>query len=545
MPASASQPSTAAEPGTLATAPSPRASPTRITLTPTATGGAQADHGQPAAKRRRIEQVNETPVSAGDDLAGHDEALPSTEAGDEGRSASAQATEPLPSRVYSRAIIRSPPPAPPVKRKSSKLSAERRGKQRVSDRTMDPVGSNTAGHNAARRRNAAKARKSKSSRGVATMQNVEEAAEELVAAAIGKEKGRTRKTRITTPDNAESVRIISSEVLMSELTKNLRMGRKSTREAELQEMDQAAKEKRRQHRKCRQNGVAQAPLEDPTNDATEETADERLERMASQNRASRAVPNTIIVNGQIRIDESSLQIDRHAAAAAERNAEQLEALDETELTRRVTSSTWLKRDRSGGWGEVLTDQFYEGLRMFGTDFYMISKMFPGKTRHSVKLKFNREEREDPMRIENTLKGERKLVNMDEYQNVTHTVYSDPKEVEREMEEDRKMIEEEQAIVKAAMDEVLKQRADEAAAEAEAADNHSSGKENQVGEEGEGDANADTETRRAPMMKKGRNRVEQAKTKPKGRRKRAAKGARASTNKVRAGAEDTIAGPTES
>ena len=62
------------------------------------------------------------------------------------------------------------------------------------------------------------------------------------------------------------------------------------------------------------------------------------------------------------------------------------------------------RSKSDPWGEEETDRFYEALSMFGTDFFIISTLFPGKTRKMIKAKFVREERLDPPRINDALLG---------------------------------------------------------------------------------------------------------------------------------------------
>ena len=232
-------------------------------------------------------------------------------------------------------------------------------------------------------------------------------------------------------------------------------------------MQEAEKDKKKLARKKAREGNTEEPA--PENEEPAETAEGRLERLAQERRRStsleRAAPRTIIIDGQIQLDEASLVIDRHARAARDREVDVVDFIDENELTRRVNSNSWLKVDRSGGWNEALTEQFYEGLRMFGTDFHMISKMFPGRTRHAVKLKFNKEEKCNAWRIESTLKGEKLAVDMDEYSKLTNTVFSDPKDLDREMADDKKKIEEEEAQAKAAMEEAEKERADHAAREA--------------------------------------------------------------------------------
>ena len=315
------------------------------------------------------------------------------------------------------------------------------------------------------------------------------------------EPGRRGRRRVPTPENAEIVEIAPGLVKMADLCKDLRTGKKSKRETALQELDWTEVVRKQRERK---RAVAAGEMPPP------ETVDEMLERVGRERERdqemAQAVPKTIIVNGEIQLDQSSLQIDRHANAQAERAAEQMEVVDESELTRRVTAGSWLKREKTESWDEENTDLFYDGLRMFGTDFEMISKMFPGRTRRAIKLKFCKEEKLDMERIKETLLGGRIPVDMARFERLSNTIYKDPKELEREMAEDRKRLEEEQAKEKEAMDEALAQRAAEAAAEGAAVGNDSSTKENEFGGVVEGSAPAKGKKGRKAGVKKkaGRN-----------------------------------------
>lgn len=316
-------------------------------------------------------------------------------------------------------------------------------------------------------------------------QSIEDAAAEVVADAIQgsskdlKKRGRRRR-RAPTPEGAETMKIMPSEVRMMDLCRDGGTGRKSEREKELEELERAEfiRNKQRQLNEVMSGteGDSQAtPLE------STEVPQERLDRQREQEESvAHNVPNTVIVNGQIQIDETSLEIDRHAAAALERNAEQLDAVDETDMTRKINSATWLKRDKSGGWNEMLTDRFYDGLRMFGTDFEMISKMFPGRTRHKIKLKFCKEEKVNGDRIKATLLGEKLAVDLPELEKMAGTEFDDPEELERDLEEDRIRLQEETAAEKQALDEAKRERQEQIAAEQAATENDSSAKENRRG-----------------------------------------------------------------
>ncbi|KAF9673368.1 hypothetical protein SADUNF_Sadunf10G0016700 [Salix dunnii] len=60
---------------------------------------------------------------------------------------------------------------------------------------------------------------------------------------------------------------------------------------------------------------------------------------------------------------------------------------------RAPNSRWSKQD---------TELFYEGIQQFGTDLSMIQHFFPGRTRHQVKLKYKKEERQNPLRLHEAL-----------------------------------------------------------------------------------------------------------------------------------------------
>ncbi|KAF9884363.1 Transcription factor TFIIIB component B [Aspergillus nanangensis] len=265
--------------------------------------------------------------------------------------------------------------------------------------------------------------------------------DESVARITKPRKPRTRKKREPTPEDSEQVEIAPAVIKMSELCKDLRTGKKSTREIELRKMEQAELERKQ---KAQQEGNAKEPTPAKQNDEGSSAA-------TNQN-LPQAGPQMRIVNGEIVLDTASLQVDRHADAA--RNVE-LEDVIENSLTRRINQATYGKRSKTESWDEDLTDLFYRGLRMFGTDFMMISKLFPGRSRRQIKLKFNNEERRDPERIKETLLGPREVIDITTYSEMTNTIYDDPKIIEKELEEEKKRIEEQHAKEKQAQEELLR------------------------------------------------------------------------------------------
>ncbi|XP_029129721.1 uncharacterized protein LOC109810960 isoform X3 [Cajanus cajan] len=57
--------------------------------------------------------------------------------------------------------------------------------------------------------------------------------------------------------------------------------------------------------------------------------------------------------------------------------------------------SFMEKAPRGKWSKQDTGLFYEAVRELGTDFSMIQQLFPGKTRHQIKLKYKKEERENP------------------------------------------------------------------------------------------------------------------------------------------------------
>ena len=487
------------------TTPTPQPSPSPQRASPH-----EKETEQRAAKRRRISTSAAVHESQDPDTTSYNGDVPAGTTSEPTLDAASGSA--APSQIYSQPIRQSIEPVHAGAAKKPRISKQAKAKKQAIEARAAEVIADAVSE---RPRKGKKARKPHSSRPTGTdeaPQTVDHSTTEVVGGGVTEKKSkRKRKKREGTPEGAEDVQINPSQVTMSDLT-DVRTGRRSSRDKEIQLMQAAGKDKKKMARKKALEGIAEEP-QPPQDEASTETSQERLERLARERHRSpsydRAVPNTIIVDGQIQLDESTLVIDRHARAARVREVEAEDPVDETELTRRITSGSWLKVDKSGGWNEALTDQFYDGLRMFGTDFYMISKMFPGRTRHSVKLKFNKEEKLNGWKIEATLKGEKLPVDLDDFSKVSNTVFSDPKDLDREMEEDRQRIEKEEALAKAALEEAEKERADQAAREAAADGEDSSSKENEAGGENSRDVTMKRKQRRRKKLKvvaKGKNKT---------------------------------------
>ncbi|KAL6713060.1 hypothetical protein ACLMJK_009181 [Lecanora helva] len=446
----------------------------------------------PAAKRRRLEEPPQHSPNASHSL------------GEKSANVAISATE-----LNGEAAVRPSNHANANSASSSnsrsnnpQVSAQAKGKGRAQESTAETVaGANqTKSAKPKRSRTSAKSKAADGADGVASNvpagpaaeskrkhkrrkpnQSTQDAAAEIVEDAVqgGSRQSKKRgRKRAVTPDGADAEVISPSKMTMADLCKDGRIGRKSQREKDLAEHERAEFVRRKQQELQELMGEA-ATASQPGN--TENTTNRQSEREESvSSNIVHNVANTVLVNGKIVIDETSLQIDRHAAAAAEREAQQPETVEENELTHKINYGSFLKRDTGGGWNALLTERFYDGLRMFGTDFQMISKMFPGRTRHKIKLKFVKEEKLNYDKIKAALLGEKLPVDLPELEKMAGVEFDDPQELEKDMEEDRRRLEEETLAEKEALDEVRREREEQIAAERAAAENESSAKENRKG-----------------------------------------------------------------
>lgn len=205
---------------------------------------------------------------------------------------------------------------------------------------------------------------------------------------------------------------------IAQLTKDLKMGKRWDRYKDVETAERNRKREAQKQRLIRL-GLLQEGEELPADDGSE--AGTPAPESAPPAKAPTPPPPApaagtgismrIDANGNIIIDESSLQHDRHREADAQRGT--LLVQEENEFSKRVTQRTYMRRQPKGNaWNAEDTEKFYHGLRMFGTDFNMISKLFGGaRDRRQVKLKFNREERAHPAAVNKCIIGE-KVVPMD-------------------------------------------------------------------------------------------------------------------------------------
>ncbi|UZJ51060.1 hypothetical protein CBS101457_000380 [Exobasidium rhododendri] len=128
-------------------------------------------------------------------------------------------------------------------------------------------------------------------------------------------------------------------------------------------------------------------------------------------RENRFTVQTRIVNGQIVLDESSLQQQRSLDASMDGLG--AEYLDINENDRFVNSATYSKRVGTERWDAQETRRFLQAVSMWGSDFEMIARMFPNRNRKQIRSKWRSLERTDSRSLDLAFK--RKLpVDLEEY-----------------------------------------------------------------------------------------------------------------------------------
>lgn len=285
-------------------------------------------------------------------------------------------------------------------------------------------------------------------------------------------EGTTGQDEIENPENHE---IDVAETTMFELTKDRGLGKASERESKMAAINwDEVHRKRVAEAEAIRAGIDPATLNhQPTENAEAGSGGEGENTEETPRPAPVATGPRLRIDaeGNLVVDEDSLRIDRQAQA--ERNAENLVVTENDDLTKRVNQMSWInerRRDptdrvpffkmKSDPWSDEETDRFYEALRMFGTDFFIISKMFPPKTRRQIKLKFIREERLDPDRVNRVLAGEAVAMNLESFAEATGQDlggFKDPRELEEELRVEGEEQRVEIARKKKEMEEAKEQR----------------------------------------------------------------------------------------
>eukprot|EP00879_Flechtneria_rotunda_P006583 GHRR01006916.1.p1 GENE.GHRR01006916.1~~GHRR01006916.1.p1 ORF type:complete len:966 (+),score=514.46 GHRR01006916.1:410-3307(+) len=105
----------------------------------------------------------------------------------------------------------------------------------------------------------------------------------------------------------------------------------------------------------------------------------------------------IAEDGSVILDETSLTIQAQPQEVA-----LFTRADEQ--PRFLNSMTYLNTRNTDRWTATDTDLFYKALKMFGTDFTAIAKLFPGRDRRHMKFKFNKESKLHWDKIQEAMSG---------------------------------------------------------------------------------------------------------------------------------------------
>ena len=111
-------------------------------------------------------------------------------------------------------------------------------------------------------------------------------------------------------------------------------------------------------------------------------------------------PQVQVIDGNIVINPQSLTVN----AAAEKDMGMTEFKRVEEIGTRLNSATYSNRAKAEKWSKEDTELFYRAMTQFGTDFSLIARLFPGRSRRQVKRKYLIEDRADPRRIEQAIKS---------------------------------------------------------------------------------------------------------------------------------------------
>ncbi|KAF8977445.1 Transcription factor TFIIIB component B [Entomortierella lignicola] len=167
--------------------------------------------------------------------------------------------------------------------------------------------------------------------------------------------------------------------------------------------------------------------EDDNTGIDDSNKEEKLARAKSETSTPKAptqhktfAPQVRLVDGRIELDVDSLVVD-HDIVEADTNQEPMEYVEESSSTKFTNNSTFNRRITAERWSQKDTDLFYEALAQWGTDFGIICRLFPSKTRVAVRNKYKREDRYNHSRVEDALNS-RRPIDLDSYSKMIGTEF---------------------------------------------------------------------------------------------------------------------------
>ncbi|KAH7857924.1 hypothetical protein Vadar_017985 [Vaccinium darrowii] len=126
---------------------------------------------------------------------------------------------------------------------------------------------------------------------------------------------------------------------------------------------------------------------------------EHRERISSKEGKTSAVPSNIPSAGTsyAGYDDDEIFASEHGGFSDDQTTPIIQ-----ESSTYTNYQTYMNKTPRSRWSKQDTELFYEALRQFGSDISMIQQLFPGRSRTQVKLKYKKEERQNPLRLHEAL-----------------------------------------------------------------------------------------------------------------------------------------------
>ena len=257
----------------------------------------------------------------------------------------------------------------------------------------------------------------------------------------GSSKG--RKKRAETPEGAEDEEVDPAIMTLEEICKDPKIGKRFSRTEQIKkQMLEREKEKKRQKKENERlwgttltddeaEGEEEGNIEgEPEAEAEEGDNEERAPFVEKLQEPAPVISGPQMVvgpDGRITIVQSSLQFNRNAAAEFARDGEQEQQVDD--FSRLVNSGSHVKRTPKRDWTVIDEEKFWEILREYGTDFEMMAATLGrGRTARQCKLKFRKEEKLNPAKIDRAFRGIPEPVEDEDLPGVSISQTATPEEV---------------------------------------------------------------------------------------------------------------------
>ncbi|KUJ13048.1 uncharacterized protein LY89DRAFT_623168 [Mollisia scopiformis] len=364
-----------------------------------------------------------------------------------------------------------------------------------------------------------------------------------------------KKQREETPSDAEDEKIDPTTLRMTDLCKDLRIGKKFSLHDVIKQ--RVIKKKLEvQRNRLRENhpelvtildaededdearlvAARQVAAAGPSGTNAESNSEDAAQTPAQEATTEPEGTSSLqyrLVDGNIVVDEQSLVVNRQREAQAA-HAE-MEEVEENDFTRVITSATFMKREKSNAWDALATDQFYKALSQYGTDFETIAKLFPHRNRRQIKLKFNNEERKNPAKITRYLTQPKKAMDKEQFERLSGIKLETVEEIKKE--QDRLDAEHEASLAKVLEDLAATDRAKKAEI-AKTSEKREAARRalNSVGDDSEED---EAPGRAGESSKENAAPVVAASTTAKGKKKAAPKKPRRNKHSNEAGGEEVV------